>query len=238
MTSIHEAHVDGHLDAAAVAQPSSLPSDVDGRDLRGLTIRTIYEDHARFVWLSLQRLGVRPADLDDLAHEVFVVAHRRLDSFSGSGRMTTWLFGICMRIAANYRRRRRYSSEIQTGVNGENRPAAAVPVDELLVLRERRLLAEKVLGQLVLGQRAVFVMYEIEALPCPEIAELLGLPIGTVYSRLYAARKRIEKLVSLMLAGTTNGVGPQETRGVANQFSWNRDHARSPSTERRQSEGR
>ena len=209
MTSIREAHIDGHLDDAAVAQPSSLPSDEDGGELRGLTIRTIYEEHARFVWLSLQRLGVRHADLDDLAHDVFVVAHRRLDSFNGSSRMTTWLFGISMRIAANYRRRRQNSFEIPTGVSGNNRPATVVPVDELLVLREQRLLAETVLGQLVLEQRAVFVMYEIEALPCPEIAELLGVPIGTVYSRLHAARKRIEKLVSLMLPGTTNVVGPE-----------------------------
>ena len=163
----------------------------------------------RFVWLSLQRLGVRHADLDDLAHDVFVVAHRRLDSFDGSSRLTTWLFGICMRVAANYRRRRQNSSEIPTGLSGRNKPATVVPVDELLVLRERRLLAETVLGQLVLGQRAVFVMYEIEALPCAEIAELLGLPIGTVYSRLHAARKQIEKLVSLMRSETTNVVGPE-----------------------------
>ena len=209
MTSIREAHIDGHLDAAAVAQPSSLPSDEGGRELRGLTIRTIYEEHARFVWLSLQRLGVRHADLDDLAHDVFVVAHRRLDSFDGSSRMTTWLFGICMRVAANYRRRRQNSSEIPTGLSGRNKPATVVPVDELLVLRERRLLAETVLGQLVLGQRAVFVMYEIEALPCTEIADLLGVPIGTVYSRLHAARKQIEKLVSLMRPETTNVVGPE-----------------------------
>jgi RNA polymerase sigma-70 factor (ECF subfamily) len=70
-------------------------------------------------------------------------------------------------------------------------------------------MAETVLGQLVLEQRAVFVMYEIEALPCAEIAEILGVPIGTVYSRLHAARKRIETLVSLMLPGTTNVVGPE-----------------------------
>jgi RNA polymerase sigma-70 factor (ECF subfamily) len=209
MTSIREAHIDGHFDEAAVAQASSLPSDEGGGELRGLTIRTIYEEHARFVWLSLQRLGVRHADLDDLAHDVFVVAHRRLDSFDGSSRMTTWLFGICMRVAANYRRRRQNSYEIPTGLSGQNKLAAVVPVDELLVLRERRLLAETVLAQLVLGQRAVFVMYEIEALPCAEIAELLGLPIGTVYSRLHAARKQIEKLVSLMRPETTNVVGPE-----------------------------
>ena len=123
--------------------------------------------------------------------------------------MTTWLFGICMRVAANYRRRRQNSSEIPTGVSGKNRPATVVPVDELLVLREQRLMAETVLSQLVLGQRAVFVMYEIEALPCTEIAEILGVPIGTVYSRLHAARKRIKKLVSLMLAETTTVVGPR-----------------------------
>jgi RNA polymerase sigma-70 factor (ECF subfamily) len=209
MTSIREAHIDGYLDDAAVARPSSACSHEGGEELRGLTIRTIYEEHARFVWLSLQRLGVRHADVDDLAHDVFVVAHRRLDSFDGSSRMTTWLFGICMRVAANYRRRRQNSSEIPTGLRGRNRPATVVPVDELLVLRERRLLAETVLGQLVLGQRAVFVMYEIEALPCAEIAELLGLPIGTVYSRLHAARKQIEKLVSLMRPETTNVVGPE-----------------------------
>ena len=183
MTSIREAHIDGHLDDDAVAQPSSLPSDEGGRELRGLTIRIIYE--------------------------VFVVAHRRLDSFDGSSQLTTWLFGICMRVAANYRRRRQNSSEIPTGLSGRNKPATVVPVDELLVLRERRLLAETVLGQLVLGQRAVFVMYEIEALPCTEIADLLGVPIGTVYSRLHAARKQVEKLVSLMRPEATNVVGPE-----------------------------
>lgn len=54
----------------------------------------------------------------------------------------------------------------------------------------------------------VFVMYEIEALPCAEIAALLGVPVGTVYSRLHAARKRIAELVSVMVPGTTNVVGP------------------------------
>ena len=165
------------------------PPTEGGRELRGLTIRTIYEEHARFVWLSLQRLGIRHADLDDLAHDVFVVAHRRLDSFDGSSRMTTWLFGICMRIAANYRRRRQNSSEIPTGLSGRNKPATVVPVDELLVLRERRLLAETVLGQLVLGQRAVFVMYEIEALPCTEIADAPG---RADRHRLLAAARRAQ----------------------------------------------
>src|SRR5690349_13932411 len=71
------------------------------------SVKSVYEEHARFVWLTLQRLGVDAADLADLAHDVFVVVHRRIHTFDSSSRMTTWLFGICMRLAANYRRRQR-----------------------------------------------------------------------------------------------------------------------------------
>src|SRR4051794_24672898 len=59
-----------------------------------LTLKKIYEQNAHFVGLTLQRLGVQPADLGDLAHDVFVVVHRRLDTFDGTSRVTTWLFGI------------------------------------------------------------------------------------------------------------------------------------------------
>jgi len=73
-----------------------------------LDLPTIYRHHAQFVWLSLQRLGVRPADLDDVAHDVFVIVHTRLGSYDNTSRITTWLFGICMRVAANYRLAPRY----------------------------------------------------------------------------------------------------------------------------------
>src|SRR6266571_3707710 len=64
----------------AERQPAAVPLDVGA----------IHEQYSDFVWLTLQR---------------FVVVHRRLDSFDASSRMTTWLFGICMRVAAAYRRR-------------------------------------------------------------------------------------------------------------------------------------
>src|SRR5687767_8088682 len=91
--------------AAPVRRPrdASRPVRPDGPSP---TVRSIYEEHARFVWMTLQRLGVQPAELDDVAHDVFVVVHRRLHTFDGTSRMTTWLFGICLRLAANYRRRR------------------------------------------------------------------------------------------------------------------------------------
>jgi RNA polymerase sigma-70 factor, ECF subfamily len=164
-----------------------------------LEVRTIYRDHGRFVWLSLQRLGIHPSDLDDVAQDVFMVVHRRLDTFDRRARVSTWLFGICMRVAANYRRRRRWTHEVLSG-GEDDRPSALVAADEVLVRREQRELAERALNRLEIAKRATFVMFEIESLSCLEIAELMNVPVGTVYSRLHSARRQLEKNLSRDLA--------------------------------------
>jgi RNA polymerase sigma-70 factor, ECF subfamily len=164
-----------------------------------LDVRVIYDAHADFVWLSLQRLGVQPADLDDIAQEVFIVVHRRLETFDRTGRITTWLFGICLRLAANYRRHRRSSREVPAGDSSDDRPAALVAPDDLLARREERHLAEWALGRLNVEKRATFVMFEVESLSCEEIAKIMNVPLGTVFSRLHAARRKLEKVVARAL---------------------------------------
>jgi RNA polymerase sigma-70 factor (ECF subfamily) len=158
-------------------------------------VQAIYEQHGRFVWLSLQRLGVRPADLDDVAQDVFMIVYRRLGSFDRTARITTWLFGICMRVAANYRRRRRWRREVLSNAVADERPALALAADDLLARREEQEMAERALARLDVAKRATFVMFEIETLSCQEIAELMNVPLGTVYSRLHAARRELEKTI-------------------------------------------
>ena len=164
--------------------------------LEALDVRTIYRAHGRFVWLSLQRLGVHPSDLDDVAQDVFMVVHRRLDTFDGRSRVTTWLFGICMRVAANYRRRRRWTHEVLSAEDNDDRPAALIAADDVLLRREEREIAERALDRLDVAKRATFVMFELESLTCIEIAELMNVPIGTVYSRLHGARRQLEKTIA------------------------------------------
>jgi RNA polymerase sigma-70 factor (ECF subfamily) len=168
-----------------------IPVDDDVSD-----VRAIYRQHARFVWLSLQRLGVQPSDLDDVAQDVFVIVHRRLDTFDRRSRVTTWLFGICMRVAANYRRRRRWTRELLSGSAEDERPALLLAADDVLVRREEREIAERALDRLDVAKRAIFVMFEIESLSCLEIAELMNVPIGTVYSRLHCARRQLAKTIA------------------------------------------
>jgi RNA polymerase sigma-70 factor (ECF subfamily) len=174
------------------------------RQRPAVSVRTIYDEHAGFVWLTLQRLGVRPADLDDLAQDVFVIVHRRRDTFDGTSRMTTWLFGICKRVAANYRRRRgRAPFKGTIGTRAREQPTVQAAADEMLMRREDRAIAEQIVASLSLEKRAVFTMFEIEGFTCQEIADVIGIPIGTVYSRLHAARTQIEGILSRMFSATS-----------------------------------
>jgi len=91
----------GAATALPVAVAPATPLPVAVAPATALDVRTIYREQGRFVWLSLQRLGIHPSDLDDIAQDVFMVVHRRLDTFDRRARISTWLFGICMRVAAN-----------------------------------------------------------------------------------------------------------------------------------------
>jgi RNA polymerase sigma-70 factor (ECF subfamily) len=158
----------------------------------------IYDQHAKFVWLILQRLGVRSRDLDDLCHDVFVVVHERLPSYSDRASVRSWLFAICARVAANYRRRAPVRLEHSVGAfEDTDRATPSAPESsspERLALRAEELgQAQAVLSRLLPIQRTVFVMFEVEGIPCDEIAAELGVALGTVYSRLHAARQSFQR---------------------------------------------
>jgi len=190
----------GAATALPVAVAPATPLPVAVAPATALDVRTIYREQGRFVWLSLQRLGIHPSDLDDIAQDVFMVVHRRLDTFDRRARISTWLFGICMRVAANYRRRRRWTREVLSGGCEDERPSALAAADDILVRREQRELAERALNRLEVAKRATFVMFELESLSCNEIAELMNVPVGTVYSRLHSARRQLEKNLARDLA--------------------------------------
>jgi RNA polymerase sigma-70 factor (ECF subfamily) len=158
-----------------------------------LNAAEVHAAHAEFVWRSLARLGIKDADLPDMLQEVFLVVHRRAHAFDGSSKLTSWLFGICLRVAASYRRRahRRYEAQLEPG---QLPPAAEASSPELaLQQREARSKLDALLDTMSLDKRAVFVMFEVDNLSCAEIAAELGVPIGTVHSRLHAARAAFSK---------------------------------------------
>src|SRR5262245_36440647 len=153
---------------------------------------SLYAEHAQFVWLTLQRLGVREPDLEDLLQEVFMVVHQQLPNFEGRSKATTWLFGIAFRVAAAHRRRA-YRRREELGNEKAEQIASLDDPEELTQALQARRLLDTALDSLDLEKRAVFVMFEIDGLSCQEIAKIVDVPVGTVYSRLHSARADFQK---------------------------------------------
>jgi RNA polymerase sigma-70 factor, ECF subfamily len=157
--------------------------------LASLEVAAVYAEHKQFVWSMLHRLGAREADLEDVFQEVFVVVHRRLPEFRPGAPMQPWLFGICVRLLANHRRRAHRSRELASSDSLDWYATAADTSEEIVAQEQARRVLEAILDSISEKKRVVFVMFEIEGLSCEEIAAALGVPVGTVYSRLHSARK-------------------------------------------------
>lgn len=149
----------------------------------------LFRLYAPYVWRVLGRLGVKQSDLHDASQEVFIVVHRRRDSFEGRSTIKTWIFGICMRVGAVYRRKNRFPSG-----NVEDAPelVATHTPDEAVDAERLRARLWHALASLDDERRAVFVLYELEDLTMPEVAEVVGCPLTTAYSRLHSARKALK----------------------------------------------
>lgn len=154
------------------------------------TFQQIFGEHAAFVWRALRRLGVPEPDVDDLCQEVFVVVHRKLAEFEARSSLRTWLYGICIRAASDHRRRTYVRREQLTG----ELPEQSVPAGQHQAIERRQALSllDAILDRLDDDKRAVFVLFEIEQLSMLEVAEAVGCPLQTAYSRLHAARKFVE----------------------------------------------
>lgn len=159
----------------------------------GLDVTAVHAAHGDFVWASLQRLGARDADLEDRFQEVFLVVHQRGGDFEGRSRVTTWLFGICLRVMAAHRRRAWVRRERATDETAEVEAPHGESPEALMERRRAQARLREVLDAMDLDRRAVFVMSVIEEMPADEVAAIVGVPAGTVYSRLHAARKQFDE---------------------------------------------
>lgn len=162
---------------------------------KALDVSSVYKAHAPFVVGSLARLGVRDSDLEDLLQEVFVIVYRKLDTYSGEGSLRAWLFSICRRVVANYRRHMGRKRELATADSDfPEVPSERTNPEEETETRQRRERLELVLSRIADHKRVVLVMFEIEGKTPAEIAAILEIPIGTVHSRIHAARRDFERI--------------------------------------------
>jgi RNA polymerase sigma-70 factor, ECF subfamily len=156
-------------------------------------LRRAAAQHLDFVWRCLRRFGVPSADADDAAQQVFMVAAQKLDEVP-EDKERAFLFATSARIAANARRSLRRREHAYD--NLAHAPDDPVESQEQLAdqLRARALL-DQVMEMMPEDLREVFVLFEIEEFAIHEIADTLGIPVGTVGSRLRRARKAFSEAV-------------------------------------------
>jgi RNA polymerase sigma-70 factor (ECF subfamily) len=172
--------------------PSQLSDD-------GSATRRVFESEFAWVYRTLQRFGVRHADLEDLTHDVFVVFHARRAEYDASRPVRPWLMGIAFRVASDYRRRAAYRNEI---LQEQEEPADSKPSPEQATERERsRRLLLTAFDAVAQERLAVLLLHDIDEVPVPQIAEALGIPLNTAYSRLRLARRELQAEVQRLKGG-------------------------------------
>ena len=176
--------------------PAEMPMNASavGADAR---LRGLVRDQYDFLWRSLRRLGVVEAHVDDAAQQVLLVIARRLDEVR-EGSERSFLFGTAMRVASDYRKKNARRREVADDVALAAAPSETPDAEELLEQRRARELLDGVLDQMPDELRTVFVLAELEGTTMIEIAELLGIPQGTVASRLRRARALFEEHVEVL----------------------------------------
>ena len=172
--------------------PDSTPADGDLALVRrcragdASALRTLYETHHAFVFHIARRLGTPPEETEDVVHEVFMVVLRSLDRFEG-GKLTTWMYRItanAVSYAHRKRRRRRALAELCTRVG---LPSPVDPESLASAASDARAV-DRILEQMSPKRREVFALFELEGSSGEEIAERVGCPINTVWSRLRRGR--------------------------------------------------
>jgi RNA polymerase sigma-70 factor (ECF subfamily) len=167
------------------ASTASAPPAVDAARLEQL-----FAQHFTFIWRLLRRLGLDAETSDDAAQQSFLIAAERLGDIR-PGCERSFLYGTALRLFRDLRR-----AELRmVRDSGHDLVSPQPNVDERIDHERALQWLDAALAGLEQDLREVFVLFELERLPTPQIAELLGIPVGTAASRLRRARVEFRSLV-------------------------------------------
>ncbi|AKU95074.1 RNA polymerase sigma factor RpoE [Labilithrix luteola] len=186
------------------AHPAVLTTDdnQEGRPVRALDprLQLLAAEYYDFVWRSLRRLGVSPPETDDATQQVFLILSHKLSAVR-EGSERSYIFSIVMRVASKARRAKATTSKREVPESdAPEPPSTAATAEASLGRAQARVMLDEILAGLSEERRVVFVLFELEELTKPEIANLLEIPVGTVSSRLRRAREDFEAAVARLHA--------------------------------------
>jgi RNA polymerase sigma-70 factor, ECF subfamily len=170
--------------ARGQANPGAGPGPFDRDDQACLHA---YQRELNYLVRTLQRLGVGPIDLEDLAQDIFLILRRNWQQYDPGRSLRPYLFAIAFRVVASYKRRRWREVPIPV-IEG---PDSALCPDGHLESIQARDAVLNALQRIPLARRAVLVMHDLDEVPVQVVATTLSIPLFTAYSRLRKARREL-----------------------------------------------
>jgi RNA polymerase sigma-70 factor, ECF subfamily len=165
-------------------------------DQREARLRGMVDRYLDFVAGVLRNSGTPAADLDDDVQRTFIAVARRLDDVHPCAE-ANFLLQIALRVAAHSRRRMARRREVCGDILSESVDSLPTP-EQLTDQKRARQMLDRVLEKMDPALRTVFILFEFEELSVTEVSGLLGIPRGTVASRLRRARIEFRRRVSAL----------------------------------------
>lgn len=156
------------------------------------TVRRLVEEHYDFIWRLICRLRVPRDEVDDATQQVFMVLVTKKDLVLAPGSERAFLFGVALRTTQEFRRRARIRGE-RDAMPAEQLANDGASAEELTHRLQARRMLDDVLESMPEAVRVAFILFELEGLTAREIAQLVGVPAGTVASRLRRGRELFER---------------------------------------------
>jgi RNA polymerase sigma-70 factor (ECF subfamily) len=151
----------------------------------------VFDRELDYLYWSLQRLGARPADIEDLLQDIFAVLHKNWATLDTTRPMRPWLLGVAFRVVQSYRRRRTRESPS----DGLDPADGALDPEGVLQSQEALDLLRAALLRVPEPRRIVLALHELEGLEVDDIARRLSLTKFGVYSRLRKGRAELASAV-------------------------------------------
>jgi RNA polymerase sigma-70 factor, ECF subfamily len=164
----------------------------------GLSFEQVYATTFNDVARWIRALGGMPSDVEDLTQEVFLVVRRKLSAFDGRN-LRGWLYRIAQRTVRDYRRRAWFRRVFLGGGSAPDQYDSAVAEgdpSDLFERKEAEGLLHGLLAKMSDVRRTTFILFEVAGYSGEEIADMQGIPLNTVWTRLHHARKEFLRLVA------------------------------------------
>ena len=156
----------------------------------------LYRAHAGRLFSVACRLLGNPTDAEDLLQEIFLAAHRKLDTFRGESALGTWLYRLATNLCLDHLRSRSGRSNQLTDPLDDEQGLFDTSTSSLAEQTVTKMDLERALAKLPDGCRAAFVLHDIEGLEHREVAEVLGIAEGTSKSQVHKARTKLRGLLT------------------------------------------